>query len=67
MQGALRERLAQRIQRPAAAFEQAADGAEQRFGEPDFSPDSAVEDVCPGSYYLVQCRGHRRTYARRQR
>ncbi len=66
MQSALRERLAQRIQRPPAAFEQAAAVAEQRYCEPDFSPDSAVEDVCPGSYYLVQCRGHRRTYSRRQ-
>ena len=65
-QGALVERLGQRIRRPAAAFKQAAAAAEQRYGEPDFSPDSPVVDVCPGSHYLVQCREHRRTYARRQ-
>ena len=59
------KRLAARSSRDVAAFGAAMDLRAKRYGQCDYEPSGAVDELWPGAYYLVKVDSlHRRTYAR---
>lgn len=60
-------RLARRVSCPPSLFEQAMSRVETRYGASNFTPDTSIDTLCPGTYYLEEIDSmYCRKYARKK-
>jgi len=64
----LKNRLAQRVAVPPKDFHATLKSKEDRFGLPNYTPVDAIENLFPGTYYLVEIDPkYRRSYQRKSK